>query len=337
VKILNKKVKSAGIIGIGSSVPEKTLTNKDLEKMVDTSDEWILKRTGISERRVLGKEEPASALAIKAAINAMKSSGIDASEIDLIIVTTDTPDYLTPATACMVQGAIGAVKAAAFDLNAACSGIVYGMTVAEQFIKNGYYKYVLVIACEGLTKVVDWEDRNTCVLFGDGAGAVMMGPVEDGYGILSSEIGADGSSCKLITVPCCAITEDDLQKRAHENKRVLWMNGKEVFKFAVTIMPEATMRVMEKAKLKLEDIKLIIPHQANKRIIEGAIKRLQISKEKVYTCVQKYGNISSASIPVALDEIVKACKIKKGDNIVLVGFGGGLTWAATIVKWSMNG
>lgn len=329
-------LKSVGIIGLGSSLPEKILTNQDLEKMVNTSDEWIVKRTGISERRILEKDEQASTLAIKAAEKALKSSGLDASDIDLIIVTTDTPDYLTPTTSCLVQGAIGAKKAAAFDLNAACSGIVYGMTVAEQFIKTGYYKYVLVIACEGLTKVVDWEDRNTCVLFGDGAGAFMMGPVEEGYGMLSTEIGAEGTSSDLITVPCCEISEDDLQKRLHKNKRVLWMDGKEVFKFAVKIMPEAAMKVINDAKLKLDDVKLIVPHQANIRIIEGAVKRLKIPKEKVYTCVQRYGNISSASIPVALDEIVREGGLKKGDNIVLVGFGGGLTWAATLIKWSME-
>ncbi len=333
---MNKTVKSVGIIGIGSCLPEKILTNKDLEKMVNTSDEWIIKRTGISERRILEKDVPATTLAIEAAKAALKSGGLDASDIDLIIVTTETPDYLTPANSCIVQGAIGATKAATFDLNAACSGIVYGMTVAEQFIKTGYYKYALVIACEGLTKIVDWEDRNTCVLFGDGSGAFLMGPVEDGYGMLSSELGADGKLASEITLPCCAINEVDLSNRPHNNKRTLWMNGKEVFKFAVKVMPEAALKVISKAGLTPEDIDLIVPHQANIRIIEGAVKRMGIPKEKVYISVHKYGNISSASIPVALNDIVKEGGIKKGDNIVLVGFGGGLTWAATTLKWSMD-
>lgn len=332
--MLNLGASVVGILGIGSSLPEKVLTNFDLEKMVDTSDEWITKRTGISERRILDKDTPAYTLGVEASKKAIEDAGICAEDIDLIIVTTDTPDYLTPSVSCIIQKNIGASKAAAFDLNAACSGFVYGLTVAKQFVLTGHYKYILVIGCEGLTKVVDWEDRNTCVLFGDGAGAAVVGPVEEGYGIISTYIGADGNLGHNITIPCCYIDQSDIEKRLHGEKFVLWMDGSEVFKFAVRIMAQATERVLDESKLTFDDIRLIVPHQANIRIIDGASKKLGISSEKVFTNVHKYGNISSASIPVALDEAVKSGLIAKGDYIVLVGFGGGLTWASALVRWS---
>ena len=325
---------SVGILGIGSYTPDRVLTNLDLEKIVDTSDEWITKRTGISERRVLEKDEPAYEMGIKAAQRALEDAGLTAEDIDLIIATTESPDYLTPSTSCIIQGKICASKAAAFDLNAACSGFIYGLSVAQQFIATGYYKHVLVVAVEGLTKITDWDDRNTCVLFGDGAGAAVLGKVEDGYGILGNYLGSDGTLGHNITIPCCHITDVDIEKRAHENKRVIWMDGSEVFKFAIKIMEHATNEVINRAKLTLDDIKLIIPHQANIRIIDGAVKRLGVSEDKVIVNVQKYGNISSASIPVALDQADKAGKLSKGDNIILVGFGGGLTWASTVIKWS---
>lgn len=325
---------SVGILGLGSYTPERVLSNSDLEKMVDTSDEWITKRTGISERRILEKDKPAYEMGITAAQRAIEDAGITAEDLDLIIATTETPDYLTPSTSCLIQGKIGATKAAAFDLNAACSGFIYGLSVAQQFIVTGYYKHVLVVAVEGLTKIVDWDDRNTCVLFGDGAGAAVLGKVEEGYGILGNYLGADGTIGQNITIPSCYASEDDLQKRLHENKRVIWMDGSEVFKFAVKIMEHATNVVIDRAKLSLEDIKLIFPHQANIRIIDGAAKRLGIPDEKVIVNVQRYGNISSASIPVALDQADKAGKLSKGDNIILVGFGGGLTWASAVIKWA---
>lgn len=331
---MNSRTSGVGILGIGSSVPDKTLTNCDLEKMVDTSDEWIVKRTGISERRILDKNMPAYELGLEAAKKAIEDAGIGPEDLDLIIVTTETPDYLTPSSSCIIQSRIGAKKAAAFDLNAACTGFVYGMTVANQFISTGYYKYVLVIGCEGLTKVTDWEDRNTCVLFGDGAGAAVIGAVEKGYGVLTTYIGADGDLGHKITIPCCYMDEVDIEKRLHENKRVLWMDGSEVFKFAVRVMAQATEKVLSDTNLNMDDIKIIVPHQANIRIIEGAAKRLGISTDKVFTNVHKYGNISSASIPVALDEVVKSNMVSKGDNVILVGFGGGLTWASAVIKWS---
>ncbi len=322
-----------GIIGIGSAVPEKVLTNFDLEKMVDTSDEWIQKRTGISERRILDKKTPAYVLGVEAARKAIDDAGIKPEDIDLIIVSTSCPDYLSPSVSCIIQKEIKAVNAAAFDLNAACSGFVYAMTTAYQFIANGYYKYVLIVACEGLSKIVDWEDRNTCVLFGDGSGAVVLGAVENEYGIINTEIGADGSVGHFLTIPCCHLSDEDMKKRLHDNKRVIWMDGSEVFKFAVRIMAYAVEKVLHKSKMTMDDIELIVPHQANIRIIDGAAKRMGIPIEKVYSNVHKYGNMSSASIPIALEEAWKNGNISKGDNIVLVGFGGGLTWASVLIKW----
>lgn len=323
-----------GILGIGSCIPEKVITNKDLEQIVETSDDWILKRTGISERRVLEKDEPAYKLGVKASERAMSDAGINAENIDLIIVTTSTPDYLTPSTACIIQGEIGAVNAAAVDLNGACSGFTYGLKFAEPLITSGCYKCILLVSCEGLSKVVDWEDRATCVLFGDGAGAVLLGEVESGYGIINTSIGADGSKGSCLTIPCCHYASDDLEKRIHDNKMVLWMDGSEVFKFAVKVMTEATEKVLIDSGNSIEDVKYIIPHQANIRIIEGASKRLGITTDKMYTTLHKYGNSSSSSIPIALDEALSLNLIKKGDLIVLVGFGGGLTWGASLLRWS---
>lgn len=332
---MNRQVTGVGILGIGSYVPERVLTNFDLEKMVDTSDEWITKRTGIKERRILEKDRPAYEMGVKAAERALENSGISAEDLDLIIVTNAAPDYFVPSTSCIIQGKIGAKKAAAFDMNAACSGFIYGMTVARQFISSGAYKYVLVIGCEALSRATDWDDRNTCVLFADGAGAVVLGPVDDGYGILSTYMGADGSVGGLITLPGFYMNEVDIEKRPHGTKQTLWMEGTEVFKFAVRIMVQATEKVLENAKLTLEDIKCIVPHQANIRIVDGAAKKLGVSTEKVHVNLHKYGNNSSASIPIALDEAVKEGKIHRGDNIVVVGFGGGLTWASAVIKWSI--
>ncbi len=311
------------------------MTNADLEKIVDTSDEWILKRTGISERRILEENSPLYPLAVEASRQAIKDSGILPEDIDLVIVTTSTPDFLTPSTSCIIQKETGAKNAAAFDLVAACSGFVYGMTVAKQFIETGYYKNVLLVSSEGMTKVIDWSDRKSCVLFGDGAGAVVLGKVEEGYGILSTFIGADGEANQLITIPCLHMSDDDMKRRENfENKIALWQDGQEVFKFAVKIMPYATEKVIENTDVSLDDVKYIIPHQANSRIIEGAAKRLGIAFEKIYTTIKKYGNISSASIPVAMDSAYREKCLSKGDNLVLVAFGGGLTWGSALVRWS---
>ncbi|HHV29310.1 beta-ketoacyl-ACP synthase III [Acetivibrio mesophilus] len=325
---------NCGILGLGSCLPEKVITNSDLEKMVDTSDEWITKRTGISERRILDEDIPTHKLGVEAAKKALADAGLKAEDLDLIIVTTETPDYLSPSMSCLIQSEIGATKAAAFDLNAACSGFIYGMSVANQFIKSGFYKYVLIIGCEGLSKVTDWKDRNTCVLFGDGAGAVLFGPVEEDYGIITTYTGAAGELGKNITIPCCFIGPQDIEVRTGENKRTLWMDGGEVFKFAVKIMEHAAKKVLEDSGLTMDDIKMIVPHQANIRILEGAAKRLNIPNDKVFSNLYKYGNISSASIPVGLDEAYREKIFSKGDSIILVGFGGGLTWGSAIIKWN---
>lgn len=326
--------KGIGILGMGSCLPEKILTNSDLEKMVDTSDEWILKRTGISERRILAEDEPIYNLGITAAKRALSDAGLDAEAIGMIILTTTTPDYLTPATACLIQKGIGATNAAAFDMNAACTGFVYGLYIGSQFIMTGAHKYVMVVSCEGMSKVVEKKDRNTCVLFGDGAGAAIIGEVEKGYGILSSYIAADGSLGKKITMPCCTLSPEDIDRREFENKKSLWQDGQEVFKFASKIMPYAVDKVMEGASMAMEDIKCIVPHQANIRIIDSAAKRLGVSMDKVYITIHKYGNMSSASIPVALEEAYASGSVKRGDNIILVGFGGGLTWGSVLIKWN---
>jgi len=323
---LNKTC-NCGILGLGSSFPEKVLTNHDLEKMVDTSDEWIIKRTGISERRVLDEDMPTYKLGVEAAKKALADAKVNPEEVDLIIVTTETPDYLSPSMSCLIQSEIGATRAAAFDLNAACSGFIYGLSVANQFIKSGFYKYVLLVGCEGLSKVVDWKDRNTCVLFGDGSGAALLGPVEEGYGIITTYTGADGEMGKNLTIPCCYIASRDIEARGGEAKRTLWMDGSEVFKFAVKIMEHATIKVLEDTGLSMDDIKVIMPHQANIRILEGAAKRLNIPNDKVFSNLHKYGNISSASIPVGLDEAYRQNLFSKGDNLILVGFGEALPGA----------
>lgn len=311
------------------------MTNSDLEKMVETSDEWIIKRTGISERRILSEGQPVYPMAVEAARRALGDSGLTAEDIDLIIVSTSTPDYLTPTTSCIIQREIGAKNSSAFDLGAACSGFLYGMTVARQFIETGYYKHVLLVSSEAMSKVVDWSDRNTCVLFGDGAGAVVLGKVEEGYGILSTYIGSDGVSGNSITIPCLYMPEEDVERRKnYKDKKTIWQDGQEIFKFAVKIMPLATEKVIENTDLKLNDIKYIIPHQANVRIIEGAAKRLGVALEKIYTTIRKFGNISSASIPIAMADAYSEKCLNKGDHLVLVGFGGGLTWGSALIKWS---
>jgi len=323
-----------GIKGLGVALPERILTNKDLENMVDTSDEWIVKRTGISERRILEKDQPLHSLGIRAALEAIDDAGLTVEDIDLIIVATVTPDYHTPSMACIIQEGIGAKNIPAFDINAACSGFVYGLTVAKQFIQTGYYNNILLLGCEGLSKVVDWTDRNTCVLFGDAAGAAVIGKVEEGYGVVSTYIGSDGSMGRNITIPDCYVSEEDLLIRSEGKERTIRMDGSTVMKFAVRVMASATEYVLDKAKLNIKEIDMIFPHQANIRIIEGAAKRMGIPEEKIYVNVNKYGNVSSASIPVALYEAYKDGKIYKGNNLVLVGFGGGLTWAAAAIKWS---
>lgn len=311
---------NVGIIGTGHYLPEDVLTNKDLEKIVDTSDEWITSRTGIKERRIAGDDIDTSHMAFFAAEAALEDAGITAEELDLILVATVTPDTPFPSVSCMIQEQLGATNAATMDVSAACAGFIYGMVTGQQFIQSGAYKHVLVVGAEKLSKIIDWKDRNTCVLLGDGAGAVVLGEVSENRGVLSFELGGDGQGGEY------------LYQNEHDH---LVMNGREVFRFAVKQMPESSVNVIEKIGLSKEDVDYLIPHQANIRIMEAARKRLGISKEKMATTIQKYGNNSSASIPIALSESVKSGKIVADDVIVLVGFGGGLTWGAVAMRWGI--
>ncbi|GIM27476.1 3-oxoacyl-[acyl-carrier-protein] synthase 3 [Clostridium polyendosporum] len=319
------------IVGTGSGVPESVVTNDDLSKIVETDDQWISSRTGIKERRI-SQGENTSELGAKAAMNALEDAGLTAMDIDIIIVATTTPDSFTPSTACIVQDIIGAKKAYAFDVSAACSGFIYGVNIATKMLKAGDEKRALIIGAETLSKVLDWNDRSTCVLFGDGAGAVVLEKGEE-EGILASTIGSDGTlgraslSCGIFNVHN-PFVKDDI-----EDKINMAMNGREIFRFAVNIVPQAVEEVLQLAGKKLEDVKYIIPHQANLRIVEGAAKKLDLPLERFYMNLHKYGNTSAASIPLALDEMNKNGLLQKGDNLVLVGFGGGLTWGSLLIKW----
>lgn len=324
-------MRKVGIIGLGKYLPKKILTNADLEKMVDTSDEWITTRTGIKQRRLVSSKEATSDLAIKAAKKALAQARLDAAQLDLIIVATITPDMQFPSTACLVQSGIGAKHAVCFDVAAACSGFVYAICVAQQFIARGTYENALVIGAEVLSSITDWKDRSTCVLFGDGAGAAVLAPVKSG-GVMSTYLGSDGCSADLLMVPAGGsrnpTSRSTLQKRLHYIK----MEGNELFKVAVKSMTEAAHTAIRKAGLELSDIDLFIPHQANMRIILAVAKRLELSLDKVFANIEKYGNMSSASTAVALCEAVKEGRVKKGDHILLDTFGSGLVWGACVIK-----
>ena len=327
-----KNLRNVGIIGTGSYVPEKVLTNKDLEKIMDTSDEWITTRTGIKERRIARKDEATSDMSYEAALRALKDAKIDAKDIDLVIVSTVTPDMAFPATACIVQDKLGVENIGAFDMEAGCSGFVYALSMGWQFVATGAYNKVLVIGSETLSRIINWDDRNTAVLFGDGAGAAILAPTDE-EGLLSFELGSQGSGGELLKMPAggsrMPATAESVEKKFHS----IFMAGNEVYKFAVRTMGDASLRVIEKAGLKKEDIDFFVPHQANIRIIESARRRVGLPKEKVFVNLDKYGNTSSASVAIALDEAVKSGKISKGSSVVLVSFGAGLTWAAMALKW----
>ncbi|MDD4546807.1 MAG: ketoacyl-ACP synthase III [Oscillospiraceae bacterium] len=321
--------RKVGIVGVGSYLPEKILTNFELEKMVDTSDQWIKERTGISQRRIAADDMPTSYLATQAGKRALEDANIKPEELDLIIVSTVTPDQFFPSTACIVQNNIGAVNATAFDISAACSGMIYAMSMAEQHIKTGFFKNALIIAADTLSKITDWQDRNTCVLFGDGGGAFVLSEVEEG-GILSIQIGSDGTGYKHLTCPACFFTPEDIEKRDGK-KHTAWMNGGEVFKYAVKIMPYALEKAMEKAGVTAEQIDWFVPHQANLRIISVAARKFNIDMDKFIVTLEKFGNTSASSIPIALDISIKSGKIKKGDKLAMAAFGGGLTWGSAVV------
>ncbi len=326
---------SVGIVGTGIYLPEQVLTNADLEKIVETSDEWISSRTGIRERRIISEEMATSDMAAHAGRMALDNAGVLPEEVDLIIVATVTPDHAFPATACLVQDKLGARRAAAFDLSVGCSGFVYGIGIGSQLIRTGLYRTVLVIGAETLSRIVNWQDRRTCVLFGDAAGAAVLQPVEEGYGILSVELGADGSGGDLLKLAVGGSRAPITEENCNSAERYLYMAGPEVFKFAVKIMDESAHKALRKAGVDKKDISCFIPHQANIRIIDAAARRLDVPQEKVFVNVHKYGNTSAASIPVALHEAVNECKIKKGDYVVLVGFGAGLTWGAGVIRWAV--
>lgn len=331
------KLNSAGILGLGYYVPEKILTNADIEKLVDTNDEWITERTGIKERRICAPEQATSDLALIAAQRALADANVSAEELDMIIVATISADSNTPSTACILQDKLGAKNAAAFDLSAACSGFVYSSAIASQFIETGVYKKVLVVGAETLSKFVNWKDRNTCIIFADGAGAAVFGAVEDGYGMLSFDLGADGSGAETIEIPGGGSRHPADQETIDNHMHCLHMNGKETFRFAVKAMGSTVVKSLERAGLTKEDIDYLIPHQANIRIIQSAAKRLHLPMEKVFVNIEKYGNASAASIPIALAEAEQEGKLKKGEIIALSGFGAGLTWASCIMKWAKEG
>jgi 3-oxoacyl-[acyl-carrier-protein] synthase-3 len=325
------------IAGTGSYVPERVLDNAELEKLVDTTDEWIVSRTGIKERRIAAPGQATSHLATEAAKKAMEQAGVTAEELDLIIVATISPDTFFPSTACYVQRNLGAVNALAFDISAACSGFLYAMQVARHFINSGNRKTALIIGAEKLSGMVNWKDRNTCVLFGDGAGAAILKKREEGdtvaSGVLSTVLGTDGRLTDILSVPGGGSALPITPENAGEHLNTIHMQGREVYKHAVTRMCESCEIAIERAGLKAEDIALVIPHQANVRIIEAILSRLGLPIERAFLNLEKYGNTSAAAIAIALDEANRSGAIKKGDNILLVAFGAGLTWASSVVRW----
>ena len=323
----------AKIIATGSYVPEKILRNDDLEKLVDTSDEWIVERTGIRERRIANEKQAASDLACEASKAALKSAGLKAKDIDLIIVASVSGDMPLPATACFLQDKLDAKRAAAFDVNAACSGFIYALSVADAFIRSGTHRKILVVGAEVLSKFTDWEDRTTCVLFGDGAGAVILDAAEGDRGILSVKIHSDGSMWDLLHAPGggsrTPASKETVRKRMHFIK----MKGNETFKVAVRTLESLVVETLKEHKLKSSDLSLLIPHQANLRIIQATAQRLHLPMEKVVVNLDRFGNTSAASIPIALDETVRSGRVRNGDFILLEAFGGGLTWASALIKW----
>lgn len=325
--------KPVGIIGTGSFLPDNVVTNHDLEKMVDTSDQWIRERTGIEERRVAPEGMNASDMATQAAKKALEAAGLTAEDIDCIIVATLTGDMAIPSTACIVQANLGATKAAAFDLGAACSGFVYGLITAGSYVNMNMFKNVLVIGVEVLSRVLNWKDRGTCILFGDGAGAAVVSTVEEGYGMRGMDMGADGTGGMSLSIPSSGTAMVPNDQRIEEGLTYIHMNGSEVYKFAVKTMGRTVLNALERANMELGELDCFIPHQANLRIIDSAAHRLKLSEDKVFVNLPKYGNTSAASVGIALDEAVRSGFVKKGDNVAFAGFGAGLTWAGLVMKW----
>jgi len=331
----SRQTPRAEIIGWGMCVPQRVVTNDDLAQMVDTSDGWIRTRTGIERRHLVGHQETTAQMAVDAAREALRVADANPRDIDLVIVATATPNHTFPATACQVQDALGATRAGAFDLNAGCSGFVYALTMGHRAIASGENRLVLVIGAETMSSIIDWHDRSTCVLFGDGAGAVLLRASEGPAGVLSTLLGSDGSGGDLLIVPASGSEMPASHETVDQGQHYLRMKGREVYRFATRVIPQVTRSVVHRAGLKVADIDLIIPHQANLRIIATASKRLKIPLERFVVCLQEYGNTSAASVPIALCEAINAGRIGPGDNLVMVGFGAGLTWAALALKWSV--
>ena len=326
--------KSVGIKGLGYYVPEKIMTNFDFEKIIDTTDEWIRTRTGIEERRFASDEQATSDLCVEAAKKALEKANMTVDDLDLILVATCTPDYLVQATACLVQNKLGAKNIPCFDLNAACSGFIYGLTVANGMIKGGIYKNILVIGAETLSRIIDMQDRNTCILFGDGASAAIVGEVESTYGILSTYLGAEGENDDILRTPAGGTKKPNTAETIEKRENFVKMKGQDVFKFAVHALPSATNKALKIADIKAEELNMIFPHQANVRIIESAAKRIHVPIDKFYMNLQRFGNTSSASVGLALGEALDKGLVKKGDLIALTGFGAGLTYGSIIMKWA---
>ena len=328
------EIKSAKIVGVGNYFPEKVLTNHDLEKMVDTSDEWITTRTGIKERRIARDDETVSDMAYEAAKVALKDAKLKPKNIDLIIVATITSDMSFPSTACLVQAKLGAFGAAVFDISAACAGFIYGLSLSSSLILTGVYKNVLLIGAEKLTCITDWSDRNTCILFGDGAGACILQPTtRENQGMLSFYLGGDGREGNLLMLPAGGSRMPASHETVDKGLHYIKMEGSELFKIAVRKMTDSAQKALKQINLSCKDVNLLVPHQANIRIIKAVAKRLGLSEDRVYLNIERYGNMSSASTATALNEAVINKRIKKGDIVVLTAFGGGLTWGASVIKW----
>src|SRR5579871_2278058 len=324
----------AGVFGLGLCVPERVVTNDDLARIVDTNDEWIVTRTGIRERRIAGPETATSDLAVVAAQQALQDAGIEAAQLDLVLCATTSGDYVWPATACVVQQRLGAARAAAFDLAAACSGFCYALAVAAGFLQTGAMRRILVIGADMLTRQTNWEDRGTCILFGDGAGAVVLGPCAPDEGILASALGADGSGVDALLIPAGGTRRPITQEGLEQKQNTLFMRGREVYRFAVDVVPDSILEALRRACLRPEDVNLLVMHQANARILSAVADRLAIPEEKLFVNIEKYGNTSAASVPIALTEAAAQGRLRKGDIVVTAGFGAGLTWATNVLRWN---
>jgi 3-oxoacyl-[acyl-carrier-protein] synthase-3 len=324
---------SVGLVSVGAYAPQKVLTNFDLERIVDTSDEWIRTRSGIATRHVLEEHEATSDMILPAARLALERAELSPQELDLIVVATVTPDFPLPATSCIVQDRLGATNAAAYDVNAACSGFIYALSAVQAQIATGQFRNALVVGADGLSKVTDYTDRSTCVLLGDGAGAVVLREVPEGRGFLSTYLGADGSGADLLCVPAGGTRKPASHETVDAREHYIRMNGNEVFKFAVRVMEDAVRTALRRAGLTTDDVALVVPHQANIRIIDGAAKRLGIPYDRWANNIEDYGNTSAASIPLALNEAYEKGRVHEGDLVVMVGFGGGLTWGAAALRW----